>query len=169
MKLYETGVTSPTFMMLIGGPGSGKSTWIKKFVSGKKNWVILSTDEVFEEWGKKEGLNYSEAFNKFKFKDVNAEFNKRLRKAFEEKKNVVWDQTNMTPKSRRGKLNNVPKDYKKVAVAFEVDDKEVDKRLVAREANSGKSIPSHVVASMRKSYNPPTKQEGFDEIKIIHN
>jgi glycopeptide antibiotics resistance protein len=50
--------------VLIGVPGSGKSTWIKN-----QKWtdtcVIVSTDEFVEEYAKSVGKTYSEVFNDY--------------------------------------------------------------------------------------------------------
>ena len=38
-------------LVLRGCPASGKSTMAKEFVAGKKDWVIVSRDEIREATG----------------------------------------------------------------------------------------------------------------------
>ena len=73
----------------------------------------------------------------------------------------------MTVKSRARKLSLVPKGYIKTAIIFLVDVQELQRRLKNRELESGKSIPDHVITSMRTSFQAPSTNEGFDEIVVI--
>jgi predicted kinase len=75
---------------------------------------------------------------------------------------ILWDQTNLTKKSRKGKLLQVPPHYTKVAVFFSIPNlEELQRRLDSR---AGKTIPRHVVADMIKSLEEPSLEEGFDLI-----
>jgi hypothetical protein len=64
-------------------------------------------------------------------------------------------------------LQQIPSNYKKVAIVFEIDDDELNRRLNERSNATGKTIPPHVIKSMAQSYIPPTKSEGFDEVKFV--
>ena len=155
-------------IMLIGLPGSGKSTWIRNFLSKENpsNWVIASTDDILEKWGKEKGLNYNQAFQHFNFKDVTAQMNQHIQDAIKNGKNIIFDQTNMTQKSRRSKLQMLPKNYSREAVVFSIPDAELKARLNKREKEEGKKIPPHVIDSMARSYEAPTKAE-FEKITYI--
>jgi len=154
----------PTLFMLVGVPGSGKSTWRKK--NTDSNMVVISSDDILEEYAQEEGITYSKSFNKYA-KQANKEMFERANKAFKENKSVVWDQTNLTSKSRKSKLKNVPKNYKKVAIVFDKpDEKTLNDRLNSEErVQSGKHIPDHVLKNMINNITSPTKDEGFDVIK----
>jgi predicted kinase len=152
-------------IMMIGAAASGKSTWTKKFLeSTDKEYVVLGTDAIFVEWGNAQGLNYSEAFNHFKYKDVEKEFDVRLATAIAKNQNIIWDQTNLTLKSRTAKLARIPKGYKKRAVVFNLP-----KEIVLERAKNpdrmaeGKHIPAIVIHGMFKQFEMPDKFE-FDEI-----
>jgi predicted kinase len=151
--------------MMIGAAGSGKSTWTKKFLaSTTKEYVVLGTDAIFVEWGNAMGLNYSEAFNHFKYKDVEKEFDLRLASALAAGKNVIWDQTNLTVKTRAAKLARIPKGYKKRCVVFNLPKETVLQRLKNPDrVAEGKHIPSVVIHGMFKQFEMPDKFE-FDEI-----
>jgi predicted kinase len=76
-------------------------------------------------------------------------------------KDIIWDQTSTTVKSRARKFNMLP-DYEHIAVVFKTPEhKELMRRLMSRP---GKTIPDHVVASMIASWEEPTVEEGFKEI-----
>jgi len=152
-------------IMMIGPAGSGKSTWTKKYLeTTDKEYVVLGTDAIFVEWGEAEGLNYSEAFNHFKYKDVEKEFERRLVLAFENKQNVIWDQTNLTVKTRAAKLAKVPTGYRKRAVVFDLPKETVLSRIKNPDRIAeGKHIPNVVIYGMFKQFEMPDKFE-FDEI-----
>lgn len=167
-------ITSPkaTMIMLIGPPGSGKSTYINDLLMIKNalcndNYkvVVISTDDIFEELAKDAGITYTEAFDKFSFKEIEREMFNRLDTAIKENRDIIIDQTNMSVKSRARKLQKFPSNYHKEAVVFNVDRVELDRRLNEREKETGKIIPKFVVDSMLRSYQEPTKAEGFDLIK----
>lgn len=149
----------PTLYMLIGVPGSGKTTWIK---NNKHNAIVASTDDYIEASAAKQGKTYSEVF-----KDVinyaNAQMKQDLQFAIKNDRDIIWDQTNLTVKSRRDKLKSIPNNYRKVAVFFSVPN-DLRDRLASRP---GKTIPEPVIISMINQLQPPTKEEGFDEIVAV--
>jgi len=152
-------------IFLVGLPGSGKSTFRDKL---PKDYVILSTDDVFDRLAKERGMTYSQAFHKLGFKIPQIEFDNLFNDAIVNNRNIVIDQTNMNVASRAKKLRLIPKQYKKIAVVFSVPDDVLQQRLDKRAAESGKVIPGNVLANMRASYQEPTKNEGFDEIRFIN-
>lgn len=162
MKIEDV-VERPTIYVLIGLPGSGKSTWTRKQLNDGKDYVVVSSDDIIEELGAKDGLNYSEAFKLYSGQATGM-MKQRARDALSSGKNVIWDQTNMSKKKRRGILQQVPNNYIKIAVDFDVDDKELFRRLEDRANKTGKRIPRDVVMSMAQSYEPPTRDEGFDKV-----
>lgn len=152
-------------IMLIGMPGSGKSTYIDKLKTQNpdRNYVVLSTDDVFELLGSEKGWDYNQAFKNIPFKKVQAIFNTNFRQAIKNKSDIIIDQTNLTVNSRAKKLNQLPKEYKKIGVVFNIDAGEMKSRLDKRAAETGKNIPRYILDNMIKSYVPPNNSE-FDEI-----
>lgn len=166
MKLKQLREESdnPTIIVMVGLPGSGKSTWREQFLKNAQDeYVIVSSDDEIEALAAKIDSNYTDAFNKFIGK-ATAISKQKFREAVNSNESIIWDQTNLTPKKRKGILAQVPNNYRKVAVVFEVTDEELESRLSKRKEETGKDIPPHVIKSMANSYIPPTKQEGFDEI-----
>lgn len=154
------------FIVLIGLPGSGKSTFIKNFLSSQdKEFVVMSTDNVIDELCAKEGITYTEGFQKF-IGQATARVNQNLKSAINAKKNIIIDQTNMSVKSRKPKLD-LAVGYHKIAVVFSVDEETLQTRLKNRSEKTGKHIPDFVMDSMKKSFQEPSKSEGFDVIKLV--
>lgn len=152
-------MTTPKLYMLVGVPGSGKSTWLKS-----QDWsgdcVIVSTDHYIDLEAAAQGKTYNDVFESA-IKDATARMKADIASAVKEGKDIIWDQTNTTVKSRKSKLASV-KDYYKIAVVFNVpEEAELTRRL---ESRVGKSIPWHVMDSMIEGFSMPTEEEGFNEI-----
>lgn len=159
-----------TIHMLVGGPATGKSTWTAAHLlkHGIDNdIVVVSSDNIIEEYCAEEGITYSEGFDKYAGR-AGQEMNRRCKAAIAEGKDIIWDQTNMTVKSRKRKLKQF-EDYVKIAVVFIIADTEQKRRLDERFAKTGKFIPDFVVANMAKSYVRPSREEGFDQIRDVRS
>ena len=153
----------PRLYMLVGVPGSGKSTWIR---SRNHDAVIASTDDKIEAAAAAQGLTYDAVFES-EFKAANAALREDVKQAVKDQRDIIWDQTNLTAKSRRSKLGQVPKHYERIALYFPTPDgEELARRLASRV---GKTIPVHVMASMIASLEPPVPSEGFDAIYHVPN
>lgn len=151
----------PTLYMLVGVPASGKSTWAK---NNQGSALVASSDDYIEKQAEKMGSTYSDVFDKF-VKAGNNHAIETARKAFSDKLDLIWDQTNLTKNGRRNKLKMVPKEYKKVAVFFPTPHEDVLKKRLA--SRPGKDIPDYVVTSMIKTVEKPSKDEGFDEVIVV--
>jgi predicted kinase len=152
----------PKCYQLIGVPGSGKSTWVwnQDWISGME---YVSTDHHVEEYAKAQGKTYSEVFTEFMPKAVEL-MAAEVVEARTEGRDIIWDQTSTTVKSRARKFNMLP-DYYHIAVVFRTPEhKELMRRLMSRP---GKEIPDHVIASMIAGWEDPTEEEGFKEIWYI--
>jgi predicted kinase len=156
-----------TVYILVGVPGSGKSTWLHKNQL-ELNILSLSSDEVINTIGDIFGYNYDEIFN-----DV-VGFANRVFLDFVDKystdetldMNIALDRTNMSKKTRSPFLKKF-KDFRKVAVVFPTPEKEEwDRRLNSRP---GKTIPKYVLESMARNFEMPTLEEGFDEVIVVEN
>lgn len=150
-----------TLYVLVGVPGSGKSTWIAN-QEWAKDIPVVSTDKFIDEYAAQEGQTYNEVFDEWMPKAVKLMANQvHICKA--NNTDIIWDQTSTTIGSR-GKKLRMCSDYYKIAVVFKTpDDAELQRRLNNRP---GKNIPKHVQRAMADQLKnePPTLEEGFDEI-----
>ena len=147
--------------MLIGVPASGKSTWREQ---NSMDAVVISTDDILERIAAEQGATYNEVF-KDNIKLATQLANLMVANAFAADRDVVWDQTNLTRKSRAGKLAQVPENYEKFAVFFPTPDQaEHARRLALRP---GKVIPGNILNGMISTVEQPTMDEGFDVIQIL--
>jgi predicted kinase len=145
-------------IMLCGIPTAGKSTFSKN--KKYKNYVRISSDDILDEIAKQRETTYNAIFAK-NIGFAQKLMMKNLRSAIEQGKNIIWDQTNITPKQRIEKLKMVPSDYYKVAVWFMIPMKDALTRNLQRH---GKIIPPEVIQKMYHDFEIPTLYEGFNEI-----
>lgn len=155
------------FVMLVGIPGSGKSYFIQhelKNLYTDREFVIISTDNIIDRKAAEQNKTYSEIWQN-EIKAATIEMNNSFKNAIADGKDIVFDQTNTTIKSRRSKLLQVSNDYYKVAIVLLTPSPtELDRRLKNRP---GKTIPPFVIESMISQLELPTEIEGFDKIITI--
>jgi predicted kinase len=149
----------PKVYVLVGVPGSGKSTWI-----AQQEWArdcsIVSTDRWIEMFARELGRTYSEVFDLFMPAAVRA-MSAQVALAQQQGRDIVWDQTSVSVASRAKKFASLP-DYEHVAVVFATPDPaELARRLAQRP---GKVIPESVVQHMINTFELPTESEGYREI-----
>lgn len=143
------------FFVMIGIPGSGKSTKALE-LSKKYNAEIFSSDKIaFEMYGHNNINNGKEVFK---------EMNRRIEEALKDGKNVIFDSTNTKIPARNRRIE-LAKKYKceKIGVWMKTDFKECYKRNRARE----RKVPGWRIAQIINSFQEPTLEEGFDEIMIF--
>ena len=154
----------PKAYILVGVPGSGKSTWISKQPFDRSNTIVASTDRYVEQVAKKEGKTYGEVFKAVMPRAVR-HMVMTVRSAVKNKNDIVWDQTSTTVNTRLKKLRMLPDEYEKIAVVFPTPDKnELERRLSDRP---GKEIPNDVMNQMINGWEEPTEAEGFDKIIYV--
>ena len=150
---------------LIGLPGSGKTTYRQRFIAEHSDYVVVSTDDMIENYAKKAGITYSEAWDKIDFHAFDIQARLNFVNAVLDYKPVIIDRTNMTRKSRNKFASLLTDDYSKIAVVFAPDEAILDQRLKLRETE-GKIIPASVMQFLRTQFNPPADDE-FETILYI--
>ena len=145
----------PIFIMLVGLPASGKSTYAEK-ISIKKN-IHLSSDNIRLEYGFEAGQGNDKVFEEMK---------KRTIINLNEGKNVIYDATNLVRKNRKYILESIKKiDCKKVCIIFAEPYRVCLERNNKREGFS--FVPTEIMKRMLLSFQIPMINEGFDKIEII--
>jgi predicted kinase len=152
----------PKLYVLVGVPGSGKTTWFKN-----QEWTnecyYISTDKHVEAYAEAHGKTYSEVFADYMPTAVE-NMTEEVVRARDAGIDIIWDQTSTTIASRIKKFKMLP-DYYKIAVVFKTPERtDLDKRLKERADQTGKVIPKSVVTMMIEYWEEPTKEEGFEEI-----
>lgn len=153
----------PQFVMMIGVPGCGKTTYRLEHYPDYK---IVSTDSFLEEVAAKEGKTYNEVFEEH-IKAATAQMNKDLDVFIKNRDNIVWDQTNLTVNSRIRKMNRIPRYYHRVAVVFKVPIEVVEQRIIKRYTETGKDIPHAVFDSMLRLFEDVKPYEAYDEVIYV--
>ena len=147
--------------VMVGVPGSGKSTWIKSQL-WTKDVPVVSTDYFVEQYAALEGKTYSDVFEEYMPHAVKL-MTAQVIELRNQGKDIIWDQTSTTVATRAKKIRMLP-GYHKVAIVFKTPEpEELDRRLKSR---IGKNIPAEVSEMMARQLReePPTLEEGFDEI-----
>jgi predicted kinase len=156
----------PSVYVLMGLPGSGKTTWRNRFVAECHGAAhAVARDDVVEEVAVLHGVTYREAWTAFS-KTIDKEFRRRLTEAFTLGEDVVVDNTNLTAKARRRIFSRVPEDWEKVGVIFDVPEHWLVHRLLARADAGGKRVAPWLVSRMRLVWTPPAPDD-FDQLLII--
>lgn len=171
-------------IMLVGIPGSGKSTIAKEM--GR----VLSSDDVRKELfgdessqtNKEKALEYLKSQNidtsNMKKSQLNQllhetsnklvfdELHKRVKTALESGESVVYDATNITKKKRKAALKDFEGYYDKAMAVY------INTPLstaLDRNSKRERKVSKKVIKRMYKNLQPPHKSEGFDEIMEIKN
>lgn len=153
----------PKLIMLVGLPGSGKSTFGKMI---QEEGVRLSTDDIIELHATIEGKTYNEVFQDSiaaakKLLQVHLEWALR-----ENEPLILWDQTNLTVKTRKAKLSKIPEKYTKICMFFDTPFETIFERNEKRRL-TGRNIPTRILFQMQEHLEVPTKEEGFDYVYTI--
>lgn len=146
--------------MLIGLPGSGKSTWLKT----RSNGFVASTDDYIQKNADELGISYNEAFPKF-IKEAAKNMNEQIVYWISLGEDVYLDQTNLSSVSRARKLQPF-KD-----AGYRCEAYEFQSMLGIDEINElrpDKVIPDHIYIQMENNYDPPLLSEGFDYMYSVY-
>lgn len=146
----------PTLILLVGIPGSGKTTYAEKYINENPGTVHLSSDKIRKElWGDEaiQGDN-NEVFSLMQSRAINA---------LNFGDNVIYDATNITRKDRSYIIALCPKFVKIEAHVIWAPIKTCIERDAARKRTVGKEV----IDKMLKRFQAPYYDEGIDEIKVI--
>ncbi len=143
---------NPRIVLLVGLPGSGKSTWAE----GKAG--VLSSDALRE-------LLADDPDNQAIHTRVFRVLRDLLKHRLELNRPVTYiDATNLTPYERRPYFQLAKKfDGAMEAVFFDVPAEE----CIRRNHTRPRIVPAEVIRKMAERLEPPTRQEGFSRVDVI--
>ena len=150
-------MNQPQVIITIGAPGSGKSTWAKKYVSDHSEFLYLSSDKMRGELGFGEN---DQSVSGIVYKRMTLKTEAALRSG----QSVLIDAT-FVKKSWRKDYVNLGKRLgaKLIAHVFKGDTDTLIKRVQNRVANGGMNVPIDIITKYNEGMQIPDKTE-FDEI-----
>lgn len=155
----------PSFMMLCGVPGSGKTRFARFYLDAHPDTVLISSDARIEQIARRDGLTYQESYMAHA-EEVAQHIRCDAKAAMAQNLDILWDQTNLTADRRAEILLLAPDHYKRVAIAFEAPLSVLTERLAHRDLVNPRKIPPEILARQREHYQRPDENEGFDEIRL---
>ena len=154
-----------TLHMLIGIPGSGKSTYVRNtLINQLNNAIIVSSDEV---------RNLHPDFDE---DHIWPEIYRLCAIALLENKELIFDATNITPKVRKRFFDELEKrnvkfdSYQKIAYYFTTDVEICYQRVLKRNQNPNERyLPVEVIRQYNANKIMPTEEEGFCKIVVVED
>lgn len=143
--------------MMVGLPGSGKSTIAKTIQRSVPNTVIHSSDDL-------RGELFGNVNDQSKNNELFIELHKRIKNDLSAGRNVIFDATNLNKKRRASFLGELKyidcfKQCVLVMVPYEIC-------LQRNEARFERRVLDDVIKRMYMKFQPPYYSEGFDAISI---
>lgn len=154
-------IDNPTLYILIGVPGSGKSTYAEElFQKNERGTALVSSDQIRKSLYGNESCQDNP---KKVFAIAHQATIDQLTRGYD----VIFDATNIYARDREDLILKVCFEVKKpvrfVAIYFDTPISECIKRQDLRE----RKVPTKVIEKMGRQMEKPTFQEGFDIIQTV--
>lgn len=148
----------PTFYMMVGIVGSGKSTYAQRLTRDCRKSIIISSDKLRQEM-------FGDVNNQNHNTELFAELHRRIKSALSsgEYDCVVYDATNINSRRRMAFLNEIKDiDCYKVAVVMATPYEVCLRQNWCRE----RQVPDDVIRRMYMQWQTPAYFEGWDSVRI---
>ena len=151
-----------TLFLTVGLPGSGKSTYAKRFIANHAEPIAyLSSDELRAKFGTGEE---DQTVTPQVFGHIKQEVDSLLKS----NKNVLVDATNVNRRDRKDSIDTAKKyGARVVAIIFNMDRAELIARNVQRGLQGGRVVPDWVIDKMLNKYEAPSNHEGIDDLIYV--
>lgn len=158
-------VKKPVVMVLVGLPGSGKSTWCKMH---PKKPPVASTDYFIDEYAKKNKVTYAKAFKKH-YGEAQKKMKAHVAQLIKNKETFIWDQTNLTKRERDAIYDLMHQSHEVHFVCFYVPIEICIERFKERDRDTGDVITEKNIHDMARDADFPQKGDKCDKIvNYIH-
>jgi predicted kinase len=144
----------PKLLVMVGVPGSGKSTYARKLAI-EHEAVIISGDVVRIEM-------FDVIYDANKNGEVFEEVFRRISRLLSKNINVIFDACNVTENIRKAIFLNV-KNLENVEVIALVSKLDLQEALIRNNKRAIK-VPTEVITKMYEDYQEVRKEEGFNQI-----
>lgn len=146
--------------MMVGVPGSGKSTWILNHQAKfKRPYKVVSRDQIRFSLVKEDEEYFS------KEKEVFNKFVKEIKEGLDSDLDVYADATHINEASRSKLLRALGSSLKGVKVEAIVVKSSFDTIIKQNAQRTGREfVPLSALRRMNGSFTMPTEEEGFDRI-----
>lgn len=154
---------SGNFVMLCGIPGSGKTTFARKFVDEHENWIRIAPDDI------RKSITGA-ALNMSRDNEVFSVVYDSIRDELEGGSNVIYDATNCNAKYRRNMLKFVSNIYETQLIVGLVVNTPLRECF---DNNSNRTdeqiVPDSVIENMyiNLKNHTPSLSDGFDVMAYI--
>ena len=148
---------APTFIMMLGVSGAGKTT-LAQFIAPELDACILSSESI-----RKELCCNNRRTRHFNQPEVFQLMNERALLCLAKGKSVIYDATNLWSRPRQKLLDELPEGVTKECVWL----KAPLESAVLNDADSGKHTPRGIIQMQAMMLQPPTYGEGWDHIKVV--
>ena len=161
-------MNSPKFILLVGVPCSGKTTFCLN-LQKEDDYVVISKDDILIEMFPDK--TYNEAFiirseNKNVRDKILHISNTILKEAIKNKKNIIIDDTNLKQSHYIEKLKLLSSDYYRKAIVLKPKLQLIMERNEIRMITENKYIPTIVLTEMYKILEIPLLSN-FNEVSVI--
>lgn len=151
---------NPVAFVLVGLPGSGKSTWARNH---PRRLAIASSDHYIRQIAVSEGLAYKEAFEQHNKKSFFL-MKERVKSLVRDGKSFIWDQVNLTRKKRASIYGLLHRTHRVVFVVFLTPPEICWQRNLERNEREGQGIDRQRFEMLVKLLTVPDETEPHDRI-----
>lgn len=148
-------------VIMVGAPGSGKSTFVEKYKTTHPDMVFLSSDQLRSVFGKNEN---DQSVSAQVFQHMEREVDRLLF----ENKDVCIDATNMHRKARKPWVDLAKKHGARLEAYVFVACRDIlVERNKKRGASGGRDVPADVIDRMLNNYVVPSAEEGIYSVHFV--
>ncbi|XP_048475534.1 heterogeneous nuclear ribonucleoprotein U-like protein 2 [Rhincodon typus] len=157
-------------IMMVGLPGVGKTTWVKKHVAEnpEKRYIVLGTHNILDKMRVKglEGPEMNAERRNVLTQQATQCLSKFIQIAACKKHNYILDQTNVYSSAQRRKM--IPfKGFYRQAMVICPSDEDWKTRMKLRTAEEGDDVPDFALNEMKVNFTLPEASDFLDKVTYV--